>query len=175
MKAVFFRSGALDVGSLDDPGHPGPGEIRVRVHGSSLNYHDLAVTGGRRPTADGRIPMSDGAGVVEAAGSGVTEFVPGDSVVSVFFPQWQDGPPSVADFAGTPGDGVDGYAREAVVRPAHWFTHTPRGYSHPEAATLTTAGKVAVQKKGKAGEFRASIRAARELRQAHQKRWAGVN
>lgn len=140
MKAAFVRSGALAMGSLDDPGSPGPGEIRVRVHASSLNYHDLAVTSGRRPTAEGRIPMSDGAGVVEAVGSGVTEFAPGDQVVSVFFPQWQDGPPSVTDFAGTPGDGVDGYACETVVRPASAFTHVPRGYSHPEAATLTTAG-----------------------------------
>jgi NADPH:quinone reductase-like Zn-dependent oxidoreductase len=94
-------------------------------------------------TAEGRIPMSDGAGVVEAVGAGVTEFAPGTSVVSVFFPQWQDGPPPVADFRGTPGDGVDGYAREIAVRPASWFTHAPRGYSHTEAATLTTAGLTA--------------------------------
>lgn len=145
MKAAFIRSGALAVGNLDDPGTPGPGEIRVRIHASSLNYHDLAVTSGQRPTAAGRIPMSDGAGVVEATGAGVTEFSTGDSVVSVFFPQWQDGPPppEVAGFAGTPGDGVDGYACEAVVRPAHWFTRAPRGYSHTEAATVTTAGLTA--------------------------------
>lgn len=143
MKAAFIRSGALTVGSLEDPGSPGPGEIRVRVHGSSLNYHDLAVISGHMPTAEGRIPMSDGAGVVEAVGEGVTEFAPGDAVVSCFFPQWQDGPPPTSDFKHTPGDGVDGYAREAVVRPATWFTRSPRGYTHPEAATLTTAGLTA--------------------------------
>ena len=38
----------------------------------------------------------------------------------------------------TLGDGVDGYARKAVVRPAKWFTRTSHGYSHAEAATLTT-------------------------------------
>ena len=42
-----------------------------------------------------------------------------------------------------PGDGVDGYARAAVVRPATWFTRAPKGYSHAEAATLTTAGLTA--------------------------------
>src|SRR4051794_32901483 len=42
-----------------------------------------------------------------------------------------------------PAIGVDGYAREAVVRPATWFTRTPKGYSHAEAATLTTAGLTA--------------------------------
>lgn len=144
MKAVFVRApGGLTVGTLDDPGSPGPGEIRVRVHGSSLNYHDYLVSTGAIPTADGRIPMADGAGVVEAVGEGVTELAPGDSVVSLFFPQWQTGPANVSDFAGTPGDGIDGYAREVVVRPATWFTRAPRNYSFTEAATITTAGLTA--------------------------------
>lgn len=129
--------------TLDDPGQPGPGEIRVRLHASSLNFHDLAVVSGWIPTADGRIPMSDGAGIVESVGAGVTEFLAGDAVVSCFFPQWADGPPTIGDFLGTPGDGIDGYAREGVVTPAHWFTHAPKGWSHAEAATLTTAGLTA--------------------------------
>jgi NADPH:quinone reductase-like Zn-dependent oxidoreductase len=87
--------------------------------------------------------MSDGAGVVEAIGEGVSEFAVGDAVVSTFFPTWLDGGPTLSDFKTVPGDGVDGYARECVVHPAHWFTHAPRGYSHEEAATLTTAGLTA--------------------------------
>jgi NADPH:quinone reductase-like Zn-dependent oxidoreductase len=63
--------------------------------------------------------------------------------VSCFFPTWQDGPPEVGDFSSVPGDGVDGYAREIVVRPASWFTRAPRGFSHCESATLTTAGLTA--------------------------------
>src|SRR3954453_21966919 len=144
MKAVRIDAArgleGLELVDLPDPGAPGPGEIRVRLHASSLNFHDYAVVTGMIPTADGRIPMSDGAGVVEAVGEGVTELEAGDHVVSCFFPQWHDGPPTGADFASAPGDGVDGYAREAVVRPATWFTPAPRGYSHAEAATLTTAG-----------------------------------
>ena len=128
---------------LADPGEPGAGEIRVRIRASSLNFHDFAVVQGWIPSADGRIPMADGAGEVEAVGQGVTEFKPGDAVVSCFFPGWLDGAPSVADFATTPGDGVDGYAREAVVAPAFAFTRPPAGYSHAEAATLTTAGLTA--------------------------------
>ena len=42
-----------------------------------------------------------------------------------------------------PGDGIDGYARQAVVTPAHWFTRVPAGYNHGEAATLTCAGLTA--------------------------------
>lgn len=147
MKAIMLRQPAglehLERVTLADPGAPAAGEIRVRIHASSLNYHDLGVVTGRLNPADKRIPMSDGAGVVEAIGEGVTEFAPGDAVVSTFFPYWLDGGPTVADFATVPGDGVDGYARESVVRPAHWFTHAPQGYTHEQAATLTTAGLTA--------------------------------
>ncbi|MCD1642940.1 zinc-dependent alcohol dehydrogenase family protein [Aurantimonas coralicida] len=133
----------LQLVERDAPGAPGPGEIRVRIRASSLNFHDYGVVSGRMPTEDGRIPMSDGAGTVEAVGDGVSEFTVGDHVVSTFFPLWLDGEPPVADFKTTPGDGVDGYAREEVVRPATWFTHAPKGFSHAEAATLTTAGLTA--------------------------------
>ena len=54
-----------------------------------------------------------------------------------------DGEPKTAGFANTPGDGIDGYAREYVVAPATWFTAAPKGWSHAEAATLTTAGLTA--------------------------------
>ena len=147
MKAVkLHRPGGLDclhVVDMDEPAAPVAGEVLVRLHASSLNYHDYGVVSGRVPTADERIPMSDGAGVVEAVGDGVTQFAAGDHVVSCFFPLWDAGPPSIADFSTTPGDGVDGYARERVVRPANWFTPAPKGYSHAEAATLTTAGLTA--------------------------------
>jgi NADPH:quinone reductase-like Zn-dependent oxidoreductase len=147
MKTVKLRApGGLDHLELIDapePNAPGVGEIRVRIHASSLNYHDYRVVTGAIPTSDGRIPMADGAGVVEAVGAGVAEFAVGDAVVSCFFPTWQDGPPEVGDFSSVPGDGVDGYAREIVVRPADWFTRAPRGFSHSESATLTTAGLTA--------------------------------
>ena len=133
----------LEVSDQKAPGEPGPGEIRVRLHASSLNFHDYLVVTGMLPAEDGRIPMSDGAGVVEAVGEGVEEFAVGDAVVSTFFPYWLDGPARVGDFKTTPGDGVDGYALEQVIRPASWFTHAPQGYSHAEAATLTTAGLTA--------------------------------
>lgn len=147
MKAIALQApGGLDrlrPVDLPDPGDPGPGELRVRIHASSLNYHDYGVVSGRVPADDNRIPMSDGAGVVEAVGEGVAGFAAGDHVVSCFFPLWQDGPAEVGDFRTVPGDGVDGYAREIVVRPATWFTRAPRGFSHAEAATLTTAGLTA--------------------------------
>ncbi|WP_049621892.1 zinc-dependent alcohol dehydrogenase family protein [Frateuria defendens] len=147
MKAIKSNGEAgldgLSLADLPDPGLPGRGEIRVRLHATSLNFHDLGVVTGRIRTATGRIPMADGAGVVEAVGEGVSEFAIGDPVVSTFFPQWLDGEPPVDDFSTTPGDGIDGYAREAVITPASAFTRAPVGYTHAEAATLTTAGLTA--------------------------------
>ncbi len=147
MKATQLRAPAsldnLTPTEMADPGDPGPGEIRVRLAASSLNFHDYAVVMGMIPAADGRIPMSDGAGTVEAVGAGVTQFKPGDTVVSIFFPDWIDGAPPATAFRGVPGDGIDGYAREVVVTPQHWFTRVPQGYNAAEAATLTCAGLTA--------------------------------
>lgn len=122
---------------------PGAGEITVRLRASSLNYHDYAVVSGMWGPPEPRIPMSDGAGEVTAIGPGVSEFALGDAVVSTFFPTWLDGRPEVEGFATVPGDGVDGYAREAVTAPATAFTRAPAGWDHAEAATLTTAGLTA--------------------------------
>ena len=147
MKAMQLAApGGLDhLQLVEVPAPPPPkaGEITVRLHASSLNFHDLAVVAGRSPTADGRIPMADGAGVVTAIGPEVTEFAVSDTVVSCFFPQWQSGKQVPSTFATVPGDGVDGFAREAVTLPATAFTRAPRGYTHEEAATLTTAGLTA--------------------------------
>lgn len=147
MRAIQLRAPAsldnLRLADLPDPGDPGPGEIRVRLTASSLNFHDFAVVAGMIPTVDGRIPMSDGAGTVEAIGEGVTDYRVGDHVVSLFFPYWGDGAAPSTAFTQVPGDGIDGYAREVVVTPQHWFTRAPTGWSAAEAATLTCAGLTA--------------------------------
>jgi NADPH:quinone reductase-like Zn-dependent oxidoreductase len=147
MKAIQIQHpGGLDhlrVVDLPAPGAPAAGEIQVRLHASSLNFHDLGVVARPGAAADGRIPMADGAGVVTAVGAGVSEFAVGDAVVSCFFPLWQAGRQVPSTFATVPGDGVDGFARELVNASVNAFTHAPRGWSHEEAATLTTAGLTA--------------------------------
>jgi len=125
------------------PLEPQAGEVVVRLHASSLNYHDYLVVSGAWGPSEARIPLSDGAGEVLSVGAGVSEFKPGDRVVSTFFPTWLDGEAEVEGFASVPGDGVDGFAREQVTLPATAFTHAPHGWSHAEAATLTTAGLTA--------------------------------
>ena len=134
---------ALVYCDVDGPPEPAAGEITVALKATSLNYHDYAVVTGMIPSQQGRIPMSDGAGVVTAVGDGVTEFSVGDPVVSTFFPDWLDGAPPKTGFTRVPGDGIDGYAREAVTAPASSFTRVPNSYSHAEAATLTCAGLTA--------------------------------
>lgn len=134
--------GAVAFGERPVPA-PGPGEITVRLRASSLNYHDYAVVSGAWGPSEPRVPLSDGAGEVEAVGPGVGAFAVGDAVVSTFFPTWLDGVPEVEGFATVPGDGVDGYARDRVTAPADAFTRAPRGWDHAEAATLTTAGLTA--------------------------------
>ncbi|KRW62515.1 zinc-dependent alcohol dehydrogenase family protein [Pseudomonas sp. TTU2014-080ASC] len=129
--------------SQRDASAPAKGEITVRLHANSLNYHDFAVVSGMFPQNEPRIPMADGAGEVIAVGPDVTEFAVGDHVVSTFFPTWQDGVPEVEGFATVPGDGIDGYARDIVTTHVNAFTHAPRGWRHVEASTLTTAAVTA--------------------------------
>ena len=119
MKAIKLKGSVglerLTVVEIDEPGVPQEGEILVRLHASSLNYHDYLVALGKIPTADGLIPLSDGAGIVESIGEGVGEFTVGDRVVFCFFPEWQNGEAISSMIAKMPGDTVDGYARE------RWF------------------------------------------------------
>lgn len=146
MRAVRLKApGGIDnlFVSNAEPGPVGPHDVAVRLHASSLNYHDYIVVLGGIPTPDGRIPMSDGAGEVVAVGPAVSDFKPGDRVISTFFPLWVEGEPSAAKFAEVPGDRTDGYARETVVVSATALTHAPRGYSHAEAATLPCAALTA--------------------------------
>jgi NADPH:quinone reductase-like Zn-dependent oxidoreductase len=53
----------LELGSAE-PSPIGGGQVRVRVHATSLNYHDYLVVTGVLPAPDGRIPMCEGAGEV---------------------------------------------------------------------------------------------------------------
>lgn len=141
-KAIILQTGGgydkVTVG-VREAAEPKAGEITVRLHANSLNYHDFAVVSGMWGPTEPRIPMADGAGEVISVGADVTEFKVGDHVVSTFFPTWLAGEPCVEGFATVPGDGVDGYAREVVSTSQHAFTLAPRGWTHVEASTLTTA------------------------------------
>jgi NADPH2:quinone reductase len=87
MKAAWYdhfgtAADALTIGELEDP-HPGPGEVLVRLHASAVNPSDVKKRAGSFPNLldDGYvIPHSDGAGIIEAVGEGVSTDRVGDAV-----------------------------------------------------------------------------------------------
>ena len=145
MKVAALNGPSLESLETEERPDPdvSPGQILVRVHASSLNYHDLSVVMGRIKTAPGRIPMSDGAGEVIAVGDGVTRFRAGDHVMSTFFPLWHGGGPVPSTMVGVPGDHADGFAAELVAMPEGAFTRIPKGYNFTQAATLPCAALTA--------------------------------
>ena len=148
MRVVQVKTpGGLDHLALveQEVSEPGPGEIRVRWHASSLNYHDLLVANGGLPVSEGRIPMSDGAGEIVAIGAGVTRWQPGDKVMSLFFPDWQEGRHRSERTRAITGDSIDGCAREYAVLSENAVTRMPKGLTFAEAATLPCAGLTAWQ------------------------------
>ena len=143
MRLVRLRApGGLENLTPVEEDHPKPrtGELLVRIRANSLNFHDQMVVLGKIPCADGRIPMTDGAGEVIALGDDVGDFKTGDVVVSTFYPNWLGGEATPAAKREVPGEIIDGYAREYACMPAHAFTKAPIGYTPAEAATLTCAG-----------------------------------
>lgn len=85
MRAAFYRSfgdaaDVLEVGELERPS-PGPGEVLVRVTVSAVNPTDWkARRGSRSMVFPFVIPNQDGAGVIEAVGTGVDEARLGEDV-----------------------------------------------------------------------------------------------
>ena len=122
---------------------PGAGKVLVHWQATSLNYHDYMVALGAIPAAEGRVPMSDGSGEVVAVGAGVSNWQPGDRVMSLFFPDWLYGKPTPASTRAVSGDTVDGYAQEYSCVDAQALTAIPDNYSFAQAATLPCAGLTA--------------------------------
>lgn len=122
---------------------PRPTEIRVRWRATSLNFHDYLVATGGIPVANGRIPMSDGAGEITAVGSKVNDWEVGDQVMSLFFQGWLEGKPTMRKMAPLSGELVDGFAIEESCVPGFAVTTIPAGYSFAEAATLPCAAVTA--------------------------------
>lgn len=85
MRAVTIREGRFGVDDVADPA-PRPSEVVVRVRASGLNAADLLQARGGYPAPAGwpaDIPGLEIAGVVEACGAGVDEWVPGDRVMAL--------------------------------------------------------------------------------------------
>lgn len=131
MKAMRLKSfGGADAFELCEMPKPAPqtGQVLVRVHATSINPLDYQV---RRGDYADLVPLPaitghDVSGVVEAIGSGVTNFAPGDEVW--YTPQIFDGPGSYAEYH---------VAAESIIGKK------PPTLSHLEAASLSLVGGTA--------------------------------
>src|SRR5215471_15874060 len=115
---------------------PGEGQVLVRIKAATLNYRDLLTVKGGYGSRQKfpLIPVSDGAGTVEAVG---------DRVVGSFFEDWLAGKPSEAKMHAALGGSVDGVLAEYRIFPAHALVKTPPHLDDAEAAALPCAGLTA--------------------------------
>jgi NADPH:quinone reductase-like Zn-dependent oxidoreductase len=137
---------ALEIVDAPDP-TPGPGEVLVRMRAVSLNYRDLLMVQGmyaRGATAGGPItPFSDGCGVVEAVGAGVTRVAPGDRVATLFFQRWISGPPNLDKLSSSLGSPIPGAGRELATFSQDGVSRVPEFLTDQQVATLPCAALTA--------------------------------
>jgi len=112
--------------------HAGPGEVRIRVHGATVNPTDTVLRDGSRAEALKQIPPPyipgmDAAGVIDEIGDpAATGFRVGDPVMAMVIPT-----------------GTHGAYRESIVLAADAVARAPSGASHAEASTLPMNGLTA--------------------------------
>ncbi|MFS2154401.1 zinc-dependent alcohol dehydrogenase family protein [Rhizobium sp. Rhizsp42] len=146
MKRWVLKSGASTVEGLVEETaempQPGPGEVRVRMVAAALNYRDHLILSG----ADGPwrkpidlVPVSDGAGVVDAVGDGVTEWKAGDRVATVYLRNFLTWPPNEDIGLGLGSIDEHGVLAEYVVLKSERLTRAPDSLGLEEAATLPCA------------------------------------
>jgi NADPH:quinone reductase-like Zn-dependent oxidoreductase len=134
---------------------PGPGEVCVRMEAWSLNYRDLLMLQGKyNPTLKFPLtPFSDGAGIVESVGPGVSGLATGQRVTSCFMPDWTEGTVSRKGLRSALGAEAPGVLAEWVLLPAHGVMPVAAHLSLIEAATLPCAGLTAWNALFESAEF----------------------
>jgi len=134
-----------------DPPEPGPGEVRVRIHAAGVCGTDLHILDGMiKPDPYPMVLGHESAGVVEAAGNGVS-LRPGDRVAvynKIFCghcEQCLKGRQNICDNEPEQlGFNRDGGDAEFVVIPESNAVPVPDAVDLPTAAVLTCAGMTAM-------------------------------
>ena len=148
MRALQLTGGLgldhLQVVEMDDP-VPGPGEVLIRMRAVSLNYRDLLMVNGvYGPTTPLPLtPFSDGCGVVEAVGPGVSRVAVGDRVATMFFQAWISGKPTPAALRSALGLPLPGAGRELAVFHEDGLSKVPAFLNDLQVATLPCAALTA--------------------------------
>ena len=142
MKAYEIQDFGIDKLAIVDRDDPtlGDDEVLVRLKAASLNYRDLMVVSGtynprmKMPA----IPLSDGAGEVEAVGKAVTKWKKGDRVMPIFAQRWIGGDLTADKRRSSLGAGpqADGVLRELAAFDQEGLVAIPAHLSYEEAATL---------------------------------------
>jgi len=121
---------------------PKPGEVLIRLKAAALNHRDLYIA--LAPEGDKGILGSDGAGVVEAIGDGVTQFAPGAEVIVNPSLGWGNREDAYDErtwsILGIP---VDGTFAEYMTIGAEVVHPKPPHMTFEEAAALPLAGLTA--------------------------------
>jgi NADPH:quinone reductase-like Zn-dependent oxidoreductase len=133
------------INTRPDP-QPGPGQVRLRMKGSAVNYRDLLVPVrgyGSRMKALPLIMLSDGLGIVESMGDGVTQLEIGDRVCPLFFQSWVNGAPNKKRLSLSLGSELDGTMAQFMVLPELGVAQAPVHLDDMEAASLGTAAVTA--------------------------------
>ena len=140
-----FGGGSLQVVERPEP-VPGPGQVVLKMKAFSINYRELLVVNGVgrwRPPL-GRVPVSDGVGLVVAAGTGVSRVKIGDRVSPIFYPKWLEGRVTAEKMEhALGGAAADGVLAEYTVFDDTSLVRVPAHLTDEEAATLPCAGVTA--------------------------------
>src|SRR6185436_7125621 len=119
----------------------------VRMKAVSLNYRDWLMINGMygRGAAQSNVitPFSDGCGVVEAVGAGVTRVKAGDRVATLFFQNWISGPPDLAKLTSALGFPIPGAGAELQTFNENGVSKVPAFLSDQQVATLPCAALTA--------------------------------
>lgn len=94
---------------------PGPGQALVRLEAIGVNFIDIYHRMGLYPLPSPFTPGSEGAGVVESVGSGVTEVKPGDRVAFYSLGSYAEYAVVPADKLIPLPDGIDAKTAAAAV------------------------------------------------------------
>jgi NADPH:quinone reductase-like Zn-dependent oxidoreductase len=135
----------LRPGTREDP-IPGDNDVVVEMQAASINYRDLVMARGGYGRRGGQfpcIPVSDGAGVVVAAGRKVTRVKVGDLVCPNFAQTWIDGAFHDDVWAGMLGGYHDGVLQQFMRLPEHGVVKAAPHLSAAAAATLPCAALTA--------------------------------
>ena len=124
---------------------PGPGQVLIRLHARSLNRRDLLILrqGYPVPAHQGVVPVSDGAGTVQAVGDGVRLVEAGDQVTAAYFPRWRDGRFRLEFAQEQFGCTRDGMLADYVLADETAVVKIPPHLSFEEASTLPCAALTA--------------------------------